>query len=165
MKNKSTIVFLISLAIIVAGVVVYGLAVEDKNSDADTDSSDAEMSITPASHNFGKVSQKEGVVNTSFTIENTGSSDLVIDNMVSSCGCTSAALVVDGEEGPKFGMHNNPKNWSVTIKPDDSAELKVYYDPDVHEDFRGRATREITLFSNDKNNSEKKVKISVNQVD
>lgn len=165
MNNKSTIVFLISLAIIVTGVVIYGIAVEDKNSDTSAGSSEAEMKITPTSYDFGKVSQKEGVAETSFTIENIGSSDLVIDNMVSSCGCTSAAMIVDGEEGPRFSMHNNPKNWSVTIASGDTAELKVYYDPDVHKDFRGRATREITLFSNDKNNPEKKARISINQVD
>lgn len=168
MNNKATIVSLIVFVIIVAGLVVYGIAIEDKDvetSASSSESGDAELSISPSSYNFNSVSQKEGVVSTSFTIENTGTSDLVIDDMLSSCGCTSARLVVNGKEGPSFGMHNNPKNWEETIEPGASAELKVYYDPNVHPDFRGSATREITLFSNDSKKSETKVSIKLNQVD
>lgn len=168
MNNKTTIIFLIVFAILVAGLVVYGIFIEDKDGGTNVssgDSGDAELSISPSSYDFGSVSQKEGVVSTSFTVKNIGTSDLVIDDMLSSCGCTSARLVVDGKEGPKFGMHNNPKNWSATIKPGESTELNVYYDPDVHKDFRGTATRDITVFSNDSKNSETKVRIKLNQVD
>lgn len=165
MKNKSTLITIIAVVVIMAGVTVWGLSQDDSTTGNKTDSSEAEMSISPSSYDFKDVSQKEGVVSTSFVIENTGTSDLIIDDMLSSCGCTSATLTVDGQEGPRFGMHNNPRNWSETIAPGGEAELIVYYDPNVHQDFRGKATREITLFSNDKNNSEKRVKISINQVD
>jgi len=165
MNNKSTIVFIIIFIVVVAGAVAYGIAVENKSAENGAVSSEAEMKITPKSFDFGEVSQAEGVVETSFKIENNGASDLIIDNMVSSCMCTSAALKVAGKEGPKFGMHNNPRNWSETIVPGGTAELIVYYDPDVHKDFRGSATREVTLTSNDKNNAEKSVTIRLNQVD
>lgn len=168
MNNKVTIVSLIVFVIIVAGLVVYGIAIEDKDVETSASSSgsgDAVLSISPSLQNLGSVSQKEGKVSTSFTIKNTGTSDLVIDDMLSSCSCTSARLVVNGKEGPSFGMHNNPKNWSATILPGESTELNVYYDPDVHKDFRGSATREITLFSNDSKKSETKVSIKLNQVD
>lgn len=123
------------------------------------------ISIEPLSHDFGDVSQAAGVVSKNFIVQNTGKTDLEINNLLSSCGCTTAAMIVDGEEGPRFGMHNNPEDWSIIIKPGETADLKVYYDPEVHPDFRGLATREITVFSNDPVNFEKSIKIKLNQVD
>lgn len=123
------------------------------------------ISLEPLSYDFGDVSQAEGVVTKIFKLQNTGQSDLEINNLLSSCGCTTAAIVVDGEEGPRFGMHNNPKDWSTIIKPGETADLKVYYDPNTHADFRGPATREITVFSNDPVDFEKSIKIKLNQVD
>ncbi|MDP2684334.1 MAG: DUF1573 domain-containing protein [bacterium] len=124
-----------------------------------------EITLELSSYDFGDVSQALGVVNKSFTINNSGSDDLIINNLLSSCGCTSVALVIDGIEGPKFGMHNNPTDWSATIKPGESAELIIYYDPNVHKDFRGAATREVTIFSNDPINFETGIKIKLNQID
>ena len=132
-----------------------------KNAPADS----PKIDISLLDYDFGEVSQIAGVVSYSFPVRNTGGSDLVINNLLSSCSCTSAALVVNGEEGPRFGMHNNPKNWSVTIKPGETADLKVYYDPNVHKEFRGSATREVTVFSNDPVDFEKSIKIKLNQVD
>ena len=59
----------------------------------------------------------------------------------------------------------SPLAWEVAIAPGESAQLKVYYDPSVHQDFRGPATREISIFSNDPIDFEKKATIELNQVD
>lgn len=164
MPNKVTTIFLIIFVVVVAGFAVYGLAKEDQSSNQSL-SQEAKINITPASYDFGNVSQKGGVVTTSFTVENPGKDDLIINDMLSSCACTSASLIVNGQEGPRFGMHNNPKNWLATIKPGEKGELKVYYDPNVHKDFRGGATREITLSTNDAANAKKSVRITLNQTD
>lgn len=121
------------------------------------------------SYDFGDVSQKEGKVFTSFELKNEGKNDLVIDRLETSCGCTFASIVFKGEEGPQFTMpgmnYENPTDWKVSIPPGEQAQLKVMYDPDVHQDFRGAATREIYVFSNDPIDFEKKVRIELNQVD
>ncbi len=72
--------------------------------------------------------------------------DLIIDNMDSSCMCTSASVIYNGKEGPKFNMamHGNPKGWSVTIPPGDEAQLKIYYDPNAHKELRGPVTRTVS---------------------
>lgn len=165
MKDKSTLIFIIIMVIIVAGLIIWGVSQEDDSTSSRSTSDGAEISINPSKYDFKQVSQKNGIVNTSFTVENSGIADLIIDGMESSCMCTSAALILDGKEGPKFGMHNNPTNWSATIEPGESAELKVYYDPNVHQDFRGRATREVTISSNADNSSVGKVTINLTQVD
>ncbi|MBI5465560.1 hypothetical protein HY946_03030, partial [Candidatus Gottesmanbacteria bacterium] len=86
-----------------------------------------------------------------------------------SCGCTSVSMVYKEVEGPLFAMAghgtNNPANWQVVIPAGEKAQLKVYYDPDVHQDFRGAATREVYVYSNDPIDFEKKIVIELNQVD
>lgn len=126
------------------------------------------ISIIPDSYDFGDVSQKEGNVYAYFDLKNEGESDLVIDRLETSCGCTFAAIVYQGEEGPYFTMpgHEETPDWEgVTIPPGKTAQLKVMYDPNVHKDFRGAAIREIHVFSNDPVDFERKVIIDLNQVD
>jgi hypothetical protein len=120
------------------------------------------IEVTPKAYNFGVVSQGWGVVTTLLTLENKGSGDLVINGMWTSCGCTQASLIINGEEGPRFGMHNNPQDWSATLKPGEVAQLKVYYDPNVHP-VRGHVTRIIEIYSNDPKNPTYRVQIDLMQ--
>ncbi len=130
----------------------------------------AKIEIENPSYDFGTVSQAEGVVSTTFTIKNTGGSELIIDNMDTSCMCTSASLVYNGVEGPKFGMSmhgDNPKDYSLAIPPGDSAQLKVYFDPMAHgkqDKPKISVTRTVTIISNDPVNFQKKVRIDITQV-
>ena len=127
------------------------------------------ISINPEVYDLGDVSQSEGEVNSLFEIANSGKSDLIINKLETSCGCTSASVVYKRQEGPRFSMpgHSgeNPDNWQVAIPSSEKAQLKVYYNPNVHKNFRGAAVREIYVFSNDPINFETKVKIELNQVD
>ena len=126
------------------------------------------IKITPDSYDFGRVKAGGKVVSTLFTVENTGRSDLIINNMDSSCGCTTAALIVNGVEGPRFtmSMHGtNPRGWSARLKPGEQAQLKIYYDPNVHPKLRGPVTRFIMVFSNDPRNPIIRVFISATQTD
>ncbi len=128
------------------------------------------ISLSPEIYNFGDISQKQGITTTFFELDNQGKSDLIIDKIETSCGCTSAAIVYQDQEGPHFAMPGHGINeeigdWQVVIPAGEKAQLKVYYDPDVHTDFRGEAVRTISIFSNDPIDFEKKVTIELNQVD
>ncbi len=150
----------IALIISVSGFYIYKRNDNVKNA--------PRIVIKPSSYNFQDVSVARGVVKTSMTIKNEGKSDLLIDDMDSSCGCTTASIAKEGGEGPIFGMKmhgTNPVGWSETLKPGETAEINIYYDPQAHSDMRGHVTRVITVFSNDPNTPEKLVKIEVNQVD
>lgn len=165
MKDKATVRFLIGMGVVAIVVILFGVFQGGVDSTEDSSSSGAKISLESDSFNFGNVSQAAGVVSTSFTIINDGTSQLIIDDMVSSCSCTSATIEVAGEEGPRFGMHNNPTTWSAKLAPGEEVILNVYYDPNVHRDFRGNATREITIYSNDKKTPEKNVRITLRQTD
>ena len=124
------------------------------------------IDITPDNHNFGMVSQAQGVVSTMMAIQNVGTEDLVIHNLDTSCGCTSASIIYKEVEGPKFGMSmhgTNPKNYRQVIPPGETANLRVYYDPNVHKDMRGAVTRSVSIFSNDPRHKQMEVKISAIQ--
>lgn len=164
--------------IILAYVKKYGLAsFADKNKAQEFKETLAKtappdrpiISLTPQLYDFGEVSQKKGIVTTFFDLKNEGKSNLVINKLDTSCGCTSASVVYKGVEGPRFAMAGhgakNPTDWQAVIPAGEEAQLKVYYDPDVHKDFRGVATREVYVFSNDPIEFEKKVTIELNQVD
>lgn len=125
------------------------------------------IQVTPVQYDFGDVKAGSSAVSTVMEVGNVGKGSLIINSMDSSCGCTSASMIVDGQEGPRFSMSShgtNPRDWSVTLKPGETAQLKVYYDPSVHRDSRGPVTRYITLFTNDPINNLMKVRIEANQV-
>ncbi len=120
---------------------------------------------------LGTVSQAGGVAFAYFDFKNEGQGDLIIDKLSSSCGCTAAAIVYNGAEGPSFTMpghgKENPAGWSVRIAPGDSARVKVYYDPNAHgkqEEAKLDITRTVSIFSNDPVEFEKELRIDVTQV-
>lgn len=127
----------------------------------------AKIDITPSEYDFGQVSVRRGTVNTTLTLRNTGKRDLIIKGLSTSCMCTSATIVVDGVEGPVFGMKGhgtNPTGWSATIPQGGQAQLRIYYNPTVHKDFRGPVTRTITILTNTPLGGGKMVTIRANQV-
>ncbi|MBT4539363.1 DUF1573 domain-containing protein [Candidatus Woesearchaeota archaeon] len=126
------------------------------------------INVNTDSLNFGAVSQARGTVSKEVTITNEGKTDLIINEMDTSCGCTSATLVQQGQESPRFSMSmhgTNPRNFEMLIPPGDSAQLKIQYDPNVHREMRGAVTRSVYIMSNDPTNSREEVRIHVNQVD
>ncbi len=122
------------------------------------------IQVSPEGMNLGNVSVAAGTKNVSFSLSNAGKTDLIITGMVTSCMCTSASLTADGQESPRFGMHDNASGWQQAIKPGQTAILNVYYDPTVHPELRGTVTRTISISSNDPLFSTKKITITANQV-
>ncbi len=105
--------------------------------------------LEPQKADLGDVSAREDKVETSITIRNTGQQDLIVDGLSTSCGCTTVSVVNNSQEGPVFGPGTPPKGWSTTIRPGETAELRIYYDPNVHKDARGPMIREVYVSSND----------------
>jgi hypothetical protein len=120
---------------------------------------------------IGQVSQTNGTVSAVLDFRNDGQGDLIIDKLNTSCGCTSASIVYNGQEGPMFTMPGhgkiNPENWQVVIAPGDTAQVKIYYDPMAHgvqEEDELAITRIVSIFSNDPVDFEQKIKIELTQL-
>ena len=146
------------VVILLAGGFAYWRAVPPKDAPL--------IEVSPPSYNFGTVSQAAGEASGTLTLANKGNEALILKGMDTSCGCTSAAVVSDGVEGPRFSMAmhgTNPKNWKQVILPGESVQLKIYYDPNVHKSLRGAVTRSVYIFSNDPRNSKKEIRITAFQ--
>ncbi len=70
-----------------------------------------EIKIDQAVHDFGSIKEADGPVTHAFIITNTGDAPLVVISANAACGCTTPII---------------PRE---PIKPGESAELKVKYDP------------------------------------
>ncbi|GEM_PF-1938968 len=86
------------------------------------------IQVEPSSYDFGTIPQRP--VTQRFVVRNVGEETLVIKQMTTSCGCTTATL--------------NPKS----IPPGGKATLTVRFDPELH-DTEGRVTRTVSIESND----------------
>jgi hypothetical protein len=90
-----------------------------------------DVAVKPAIRYLGAVSRKD-VVNLDYVVVNVGDQDLVIDNVVTSCGCTTATL-----------SHN-------IIPPGRRADLAVRFDAGYHQVDPGkRVVRAVWLMTND----------------
>lgn len=97
-------------------------------------------------YDFGDVSMAKGVVKHTFEIKNSGSGNLKISEIKTSCMCTSAVLDIDGKKSPAFSLHNNPMLWSDEIAAGQTAKLEVAFDPNAHgPDATGPITRTISM--------------------
>ena len=87
--------------------------------------------VEPASRDVGTVGSKD-VVSVEYVVLNKGNQDLVIDNVVTSCGCTTAVLS------------------NSIIPPGYRADLVVRFDAGYHEIRPGeRVVRAVWLLTND----------------
>jgi hypothetical protein len=109
---------------------------------------------------FGDVPQT--VVSHSFTFENDGVGDLVLSGAWTSCGCTSARIVIGGVESPKFGMHNNP-SWTGRVPALGTATITVEYDALTHTDYYV-GERSVFLRTDDPAQPEVEFRIAVREV-
>ena len=163
-KKRNKMIVKVSILIIILVGIGYFFIQSKTPADTQDPRGPPLMKIMPTSYNFGDVSVAKGTVSTTMNIHNEGKGNLVIRNMKSSCMCTTATIIKDGVKSPVFGMHSGPSSWSQIIGPDETAQLKIYYDPTAHRELRGSVTRVITIYSNDPVNSQTKVRINVNQV-
>jgi len=126
------------------------------------------ITVSESEQDLGEVSQAGGIITAEFSIKNEGQSNLIINKLSSSCGCTSGSVVYQGNEGPRFYMSGHgyeelDGEWSVSIAPDDEAFVKVYYDPSVHPDLEGAVTRTLSIHSNDPIDFETQLTIALEQ--
>jgi hypothetical protein len=171
LRRSSTILIAAGLVLVVAALVLVlknNISLSQYSAPVTSPPGNGILTIPIGQHDFGKVPLAGGIVSKSFPLVNIGEDDLTIFSLDTSCGCTSARIINDNESGPLFGMashRKSPINWATVIKPGQQAQLVVFYDPTVHSDFRGPATRTVTVFSNDKFQTTKSVIIKVNQVE
>ena len=114
------------------------------------------VSFDKLSHDFGTINEGE-VVETVFTLTNTGNSDLIILNARGSCGCTVPDYPKDQPIAPgdsaevtvKFDSNNKPNadNQSVTFttnteKGREVVQIRTFVTPDPLKEQQREARRQ-----------------------
>jgi hypothetical protein len=104
----------------------------------------AEIKFDTLTHNFGKFSEKEPVVNCTFTFTNVGEQNLVINQAIASCGCTVPEYTKDpikpGEKGQIKVTYNGTGKFpghfkkSITVRTNGKVEMtRLYIEGDMEE--------------------------------
>lgn len=94
-------------------------------------------------YDFGKIKKADGVVSKQFTLSNRGKGELIIGDITTSCGCTTA------------------KSDKKEVAAGEKIIIKVKFDPNFHEEPKGRFSRSVFIPTNDPNNKEIEIKIFV----
>lgn len=92
------------------------------------------LSVAEKFYNFGSISMKDGEVSRLFKVSNQTDKDIVLERVVTSCMCTSAYIVKDGDKKGPFGMagHGAVPKANEIIKAGESFDIEVVFDPNAH---------------------------------
>ena len=105
----------------------------------------AEIKFDTLTHNFGKFSEKEPIVNCTFTFTNVGEQNLIINQAIASCGCTIPEYTKDpikpGEKGQIKVTYNGTGKFpghfkkSITVRTNGKVEMtRLYIEGDMEEE-------------------------------
>jgi len=128
------------ILILIAVAAVFGLIWLSKSSDDNGNNPEAVsagggiLSAQEQSFDFGSISMAKGKVSHSFKIKNTGTGPMTINKIYTSCMCTVASLMKDGDEIGPFGMQGMgvTPNIKEKLEQGQEAEILVVFDPAAH---------------------------------
>lgn len=156
--KKTAAVALVTL--LVAGGITFLIA---NSPSEENKNNSAKIEINPAEYDLGDISMSAGVVKKTFEIKNSGSSDLKIDSIWTSCHCTTAKLKVGDKLSPEFGMEAGLSFWSEKIAPDQTGYLEVAFDPAYHgHEGMGPVIRAVYLSTNAPDQKKVEARLSAN---
>jgi len=162
-KIKKVAIFLVPSLIVVAGltfaIVKYSAA---PPSAAIGQNGTPKIEVNPKEYDAGLVSMAAGLVKKTYEIKNAGTSDLEIDDIRTSCHCTTATLQVGQTKSGEFGM-DGTKFWSQKIPAGQTGYLEVIFNPAFHgPQDTGQAVRAVYLSTNDPQNRQAEIRLIAN---
>ena len=164
MKTDTKIVLgaIIASVVIVVGAIIF---LSKDNRPKREQLGTASMVIDKKFEDFGSM-KKDEERTAVFTITNTSTSSVLrIWNIATSCDCTFASVVINGNETGEFNMPMHTlgslQNWIGEIPVKQAATLKVTYRPKVMP-VNGEVTRQVTFSTNDPKNPEVEVSVKAN---
>ncbi len=143
MKKILLLIILLTVSLMLAGCIKK----TNLNSNSFIDDTlldkkaDEIFSFTELEYDFGVIKQSGDIVNYDFNFVYNGKEDLTIIAVPTSCGCTSATIN------------------KQTLSPGDEAIITVSFDPNLHEEPKGRFFKTITLLTEPKIDNPPELKI------
>lgn len=150
-KPDPIIIGIIAISIVIFAGIVYAslktssqLIAQYQNTDQDR----PKLEIKETLFDFGKISLSD-IKTKEVQIKNIGTRPLIISDLITSCDCTFAQLIVNNEESPRFSMRRDPR-WRGEIAENSTAILKIIYEPRLMP-AQGVVKRAIVFKTNDPN--------------
>ncbi|MEK7582761.1 MAG: DUF1573 domain-containing protein [Patescibacteria group bacterium] len=142
----------IGIAVLVLGGLVWIARPDSQSSTASSAKSSGILIVEEANnYDFGTISMAAGEVKHQFKIKNTSNEAVTINKMYTSCMCTTAILMMGGEQFGPFGMPGHvavPKIDQI-VGPNEEAIVEIIFDPAAHGPAGvGRIQRTITIENN-----------------
>lgn len=156
-ETKKSIPFIV-VAVIFVGII--GFLIVDSVDTSPIEYSQGVLSISEDFFDFSTTSMADGNVSHDFEIKNDSKENVLIENIFTSCACTTATLTTsDGKKYGTFGMHEKD-DLDIEIESGDSAILTVIFDPAAHGPSAvGKVRR--TVYINTNSQEKPKFQISV----
>ena len=130
MNDKKLIIGFIVLTLLILGGGIFVLSSSSVSTKI-TASQNAKVLVDAKTFDWGNIPYSGGNAVKTFTIKNTGTDILKLTGVKTSCTCTKAQVVTEGQTSPYFSMHAT-SSWIGEVQPNKEAKLTVIFDPAFH---------------------------------
>ena len=139
MKKNQLVIFIVFVVAVVLVILLAnrtGSSRSESNPNTLIDSANGAGALVAAEpfYDLGTISMSAGKVSRMFKITNTGTGQVFVKKIYTSCMCTTATLTTkEGTAGP-FGMpgHEAIPTISQTVAPNEEASIEAIFDPAAH---------------------------------
>lgn len=146
-------------SILAAAFLVWGVYAASHKGTVTIEQVSAAVQPMEGSFDFGDIDIFGGKVETTYTLQNTGTEDVTIMSAQTSCMCTEGKI-----DGLTFGMHGQ-SDGVVVVPAGESKVLTAIFDPLAHgPEGTGPITRELILKTNSTATPEVVVRFSGNVI-
>lgn len=150
MKRPDPIILgiIIVTVIVIGGIIAVAASSQPKQVSQyqtnDADRPKAEIGAT--SFNFGNMKLSDTKTQET-TLKNTGTKPLILSDIVTSCDCTFAQVVVAGRESKRFSMQRDT-TWQEQVQSGETATIRIIYEPRIMP-VKGTVNRSVAIKTND----------------
>jgi hypothetical protein len=134
--NKKIIIWSAVGILAIAGIVAFSYPSQnaEKKEQAAALGLITNLVAPETNYDFGSISMAAGEVGHIFGIRNDSTTTMALGELSTSCMCTNAYFVKDGDKLGPFGMpgHGFVPKLGQELKPGESAEIEVVFDPAAH---------------------------------
>ena len=151
--TKTTLFSALAVVLILGGLAGFSQAAKNPSPAARTNNSVVAggegLTVSETSYDFGVISMKAGVVSRDFIVTNNSAKTVNLNQVYTSCMCTTATLITkQGELGP-FGMPGHGLSApavKVAFAPGEELTVRAAFDPAAHGPAGvGKIDRVVTL--------------------
>ncbi|MBI5071459.1 DUF1573 domain-containing protein [Candidatus Falkowbacteria bacterium] len=149
-KRDNSTLWIIGITVILTALVIVGLSKNKQQSSGVSEPS--QLQVSEENYDFGTISMANGKVRKVFTFKNNTAQTIVAEKLYTSCMCTEASFIKNGQSFGPFSMpaHGFIPEINENIDAGQEAQIEVVFDPAAHGPAGvGPIERQATLETSD----------------